>query len=108
MILTMKTGYNENFILQSVESDKEMLEEEWKSINWHSIEHSIFKIQKRISEAEKEKDFYTYMVDNFVYYSVLIFIFSYKICLSRVVMKVTRSVLRRERGSNPSDLSDIF
>ena len=53
----MKTGYNENFILQSVESDKEMLEEEWKSINWHSVEHSIFKIQKRISEAEKEKDF---------------------------------------------------
>ena len=45
VILAMKTGYN-SFILQSVESDKDMLDEEWKSINWNSIEHDIFKIQK--------------------------------------------------------------
>ena len=45
VILAMKTGYN-SFILQSVESDKDMLDEEWKSINWNSVEHDIFKIQK--------------------------------------------------------------
>jgi len=48
----MKTGYSS--ILQSVESDKEILDREWKDINWKSIEYSIFKIQKRIFEAEKE------------------------------------------------------
>ena len=48
----MKTGYMN--ILQSVESDKEILDKEWKSINWKSIEYAIFKIQKRIYEAEKE------------------------------------------------------
>ena len=52
----MKTGYND-FILQSVESDEEILDKEWKSIKWHSIEYSIFKIQKRIFEAEKEGDY---------------------------------------------------
>jgi len=48
----MKTGYRN--ILQSVESDKEILDKEWKSINWKSIEYAIFKIQKRIYESEKE------------------------------------------------------
>ena len=68
----MKTGYNE-FILQSVESDEEMLSNEWKSLKWdyfkHSIfnewkslkwdyfKHSIFKIQKRIFKAEKEGNY---------------------------------------------------
>ena len=52
----MKTGYN-SFILQSVKSDKEVLEKEWKSINWNSIEYCIFKIQKRIFEAEKAGDY---------------------------------------------------
>ena len=31
----MKTGYSD--ILQSVESDKRVLEKEWKSINWKSM-----------------------------------------------------------------------
>ena len=44
VILAMKTGYSS--ILQSVESDKEILDREWKDINWKSIEYSIFKIQK--------------------------------------------------------------
>ena len=57
VILAMKTGYNELDILQSVESDKDMLDEEWKSINWNSIEHDIFKIQKRIFEAEKNGNY---------------------------------------------------
>ena len=52
----MKTGYND-FILQSVELDKDMLDKEWKALKWHSIEHNIFKIQKRIFEAEKEGDY---------------------------------------------------
>lgn len=52
----METEYN-NFMLQSVELDEEMLDKEWKSIKWHSIEHGIFKIQKRIFEAEKEGDY---------------------------------------------------
>ena len=56
VILAMKTEYN-SFILQSVESDKGMLDEEWKSINWNSVEHDIFKIQKRIFEAEKNGDY---------------------------------------------------
>ena len=47
----MKIEYNN--ILQSVESDKEMLNNEWNSINWNSVEYNIFKIQKRIFEAEK-------------------------------------------------------
>ena len=51
----MKTGYSS--ILQSVESDKEILDREWKDINWKSIEYSIFKIQKRIFEAEKEGNY---------------------------------------------------
>lgn len=51
----MKTGYSS--ILQSVESDKEILDREWKDINWKSIEYSIFKIQKRIFEAEKEENY---------------------------------------------------
>ena len=45
VILAMKTGYSD--ILQSVESDKELLDKEWNSINWNSIEYSIFKIQKK-------------------------------------------------------------
>jgi hypothetical protein len=53
VILAMKTGYNLN-ILQSVESDKEILDKEWKSLKWNSIKYSIFKIQKRIFKAEKE------------------------------------------------------
>ena len=52
----MKTGYN-TIILQSVESDKDMLDKEWKSLNWDYIEYSIFKIQKRIFEAEKVGDY---------------------------------------------------
>ena len=56
MILAMKTGYN-TIILQSVESDKDMLDKEWKSLNWDYIEYSIFKIQKRIFEAEKAGDY---------------------------------------------------
>lgn len=48
----MKTGYN--YILQSAESDEKILDREWKNINWNSIENDIFKIQKRIFEAEKE------------------------------------------------------
>ena len=51
VILAMKTGYSD--ILQSVESDKRVLEKEWKSINWKSLGYAIFKIQKRIFEAEK-------------------------------------------------------
>ena len=51
----MKTGYSD--ILQSVESDKRVLEKEWKSINWKSIGNAIFKIQKRIFEAEKAGDY---------------------------------------------------
>ena len=52
----MKTGYNE-FILQSVESDEEMLSNEWKSLKWEYFKHSIFKIQKRIFKAEKEGNY---------------------------------------------------
>ena len=51
----MKTGYNN--ILQSVESDKEILDKGWNSINWNSVEYNIFKIQKRIFEAEKEGNY---------------------------------------------------
>lgn len=51
----MKTEYSN--ILQSVESDEEILDGEWKSINWWSIGYSIFKIQRRIFEAEKAGDY---------------------------------------------------
>ena len=57
VILAMKTGYNKLDILQSVESDKELLDDEWKSINWNSVEQNIFKVQKRIFEAEKNGDY---------------------------------------------------
>ena len=53
----MKTGYNELIMLQSVESDKERLDRGWKEIKWHSIEYNIFKVQKRIFEAEKEGNY---------------------------------------------------
>ena len=52
----MKTGYN--YILQSAESDEKILDREWKNINWNSIENDIFKIQKRIFEAEKEANIF--------------------------------------------------
>ena len=55
VILAMKTGYNT--IFQSVESDEEVLDKEWKSINWKSIGYVIFKIQRRIFEAEKVGDY---------------------------------------------------
>ena len=64
----MKTGYN--YILQSAESDEKILDREWKNINWNSIENDIFKIQKRIFEAEKEG-----------YYLLISF---YRICSSRM------------------------
>ena len=51
----MKTGYNT--ILQSVESNEEVLDKEWKSISWMSIGYAIFKIQRRIFEAEKAGDY---------------------------------------------------
>ena len=55
MILAKKTGYNH--IFQSVESDEEVLDKEWKSIKWKSIGYDIFKIQRRIFEAEKAGDY---------------------------------------------------
>ena len=55
MILAKKTGYNN--IFQSVESDEEVLDKEWKSIKWKSIGYDIFKIQRRIFEAEKAGDY---------------------------------------------------
>ena len=55
MILAKKTEYND--IFQSVESDEEILDKEWNSINWNSTEYNIFKIQKRIYEAEKEGNY---------------------------------------------------
>ena len=58
MISAMQTGYNNNLsILQSVESDKDLLDNEWNSINWNSVEYNIFKIQKRIFEAEKNGNY---------------------------------------------------
>ena len=45
VILAMKTEYNNLNILQSVKSDEEILDKEWKDINWKSIEYDIFKIQ---------------------------------------------------------------
>ena len=35
VVLAMKTGYN--YIFQSVKSDDEVLDKEWKSIKWKSI-----------------------------------------------------------------------
>jgi len=55
VILAKKTEYND--IFQSVESDEEILDKEWNSINWNSTEYNIFKIQKRIYEAEKEGNY---------------------------------------------------
>ena len=55
MILATKTGYYD--IFQSMESDEEVLDKEWKSIKWKSIGYDIFKIQRRIFEAEKAGDY---------------------------------------------------
>ena len=57
MISAMKTEYNELSILQSVESNKDVLDNEWSSINWDSVGYNIFKIQKRIFEAEKNGNY---------------------------------------------------
>ena len=45
--MTMKTGKHIN-VVQSVESDEYALEQEWQNINWHYVERSIFKLQRRI------------------------------------------------------------
>ena len=55
MILATKTGYYD--IFQSMESDEEVLDKEWKSIKWKSIGYDIFKIQRQIFEAEKTGDY---------------------------------------------------
>ena len=72
----MKTGYN-TIILQSVESDKDMLDKEWKSLNWDYIEYSIFKIQngylkqRKQMTIEKSKDYVDYLsMTRGVYYTV--------------------------------------
>lgn len=54
--MTMKTGKHIN-VVQSVESDEYALEQEWQNINWHYVERSIFKLQRRIFNAEKEGDY---------------------------------------------------
>lgn len=52
--MAMKTGnYN---VIQSAELDEYELEKEWQDINWHYVEHSIFKLQRQIFRAEKEKE----------------------------------------------------
>ena len=84
MILAMKTEYNN--ILQSVESDKEMLNNEWNSINWNSVEYNIFKIQKRIFEAEKVGN-YRKVNSLCRLLKFFVFLFSYKLCSSRLWLK---------------------
>ena len=52
--MAMKTGnYN---VIQSAELDEYELEKEWQDINWHYVEHSIFKLQRQIFRAEKKKE----------------------------------------------------
>ena len=80
----MKTEYNN--ILQSVESDKEMLNNEWNSINWNSVEYNIFKIQKRIFEAEKVGN-YRKVNSLCRLLKFFVFLFSYKLCSSRLWLK---------------------
>lgn len=48
----MKTGKQNDFVVQSAESLK--LEEEWLNINWYKVERGILKIQQRIYQAEVE------------------------------------------------------
>ena len=53
--MAMKTGnYN---VIQSAELDEYELEKEWQDINWHYVEHSIFKLQMQIFRAEKEGNY---------------------------------------------------
>ena len=53
--MAMKTGnYN---VIQSAELDEYELEKEWQDINWHYVEHSIFKLQRQIFRAEKEGNY---------------------------------------------------
>ena len=103
---------------QIVELYGDILESEWEDIPWKKLEQSIFNLQQRIFRAEVNKDYrkvrslqrtllnkdsallYNMMTDNFVNYRV-------KIMLEPYVLKGTRTVLRRERKSNLSDLSDI-
>ncbi|RAP54068.1 MAG: hypothetical protein BZ137_04390 [Methanosphaera sp. rholeuAM130] len=40
---------------QSTELSK--LEQEWLNINWEKVTRNIFKIQKRITHAEEQKDY---------------------------------------------------
>ena len=73
----MKTGKQNTIVVQSAEASE--LEEEWLNINWYKVRRDILKIQQRIYRANM---------------------------LEPIVMKVTRWVLRREGGGDPSDLSD--
>ena len=53
--MAMKTGnYN---VIQSAELSEYELEKEWQDINWHYVEHSIFKLQRQIFRAEKRRKF---------------------------------------------------
>ena len=58
----MKTEYNLN-ILQSVESDKEILDKEWKSLKWNSIKYGIFKIQKNGYLKQRKKETIEKLID---------------------------------------------
>ena len=83
---------------QIVELYGDILKSEWEDIPWKKLEQSIFNLQQRIFRAEVNKD---YRTDNLVNYRV-------KIMLEPYVLKGTRTVLRRERKSNLSDLSDTY
>ena len=67
--MAMKTGnYN---VIQSAELDEYELEKEWQDINWHYVEHNIFKLQRQIFRAEKEGNNFKclYFDNQFNYFS---------------------------------------
>ena len=64
--MAMKTGnYN---VIQSAELDKYELEKEWQDINWHYVEHSIFKLQRQIFRAEKEGNYRKITINSFPFF----------------------------------------
>ena len=88
-MINLRNTTNNN-ICVSVSSDIT----DWDSINWNSVEKYVDKQQKRIYEAEVNKDKENNLAED-------------KGLLEPSVVKATRWVLRRVWGSNSSLLSDL-
>ena len=84
--MAMKTD-NSN-VIQSAELSEYELDKEWQDINWHYVEHSIFKLQRQIFRAEKEGN----------YRQIIFFLLQVKSMLERACRETDTSRSEERKG----------